>query len=76
MSYILTHDINTFVIYGITLAISSCHYDSLGLKFAGLFMDFSVFYVFIKIHEYANSIILHDYPKDQKAISMLYSETR
>ena len=32
MSFILTHDINIFVIYGIACAITSFHIDSFGLN--------------------------------------------
>ena len=54
-SFILTHDINIFVIYGISGAITSCHNDSFGLKFVWiLYLFFSHFNVLIKIHEYAN----------------------
>ena len=61
MRFILTDDINVFVIYGITGAITSSHNDSFGLKFVYLwilkpFLS-HCFNVFIKIHEYANSII-------------------
>ena len=45
--------------YAITDSITKCYNDSLGLKLAYLwvFNDFSViFYVFIKIREYANKI--------------------
>ena len=59
MSFILTIGINIFVIYGITGAITSCHNDSFFLP-ENLLMDFKAdFYtcIFIKIHEYANSII-------------------
>ena len=58
-SFILTHDINIFLIYGISGAITSCHNDSFGLKFVWILNPFfshfkSIFNVFIKIHEYAN----------------------
>ena len=56
MSFTLTIDINMSVIYGITGAITSCH--SFFLPENCLLMDFkAVFNIFIKIHEYANSII-------------------
>ena len=62
MSFILTIGINIFVIYGITGAITSCHNDSFFLPENCLLMDFkAVFNIFIKIHEYANSIICITY---------------
>ena len=57
MSFIVTHDINIFVINGITGAITCCHNDSFSLKFVYIWIlkPFSaIFNVFIKIHEYAN----------------------
>ena len=57
MSFILTHDIDIFVISGITGEITCCHNDSFRLKFVYIWIlkpFFSHFYVFIKIHEYAN----------------------
>ena len=54
-SFILTHDINIFLICGISGAITSCHNDSFGLKFVWILNPFSaIFNVIIKIHEYAN----------------------
>ena len=49
--------------YDITVSLTKCHNDSLGLK---LFMDFLtifsvIFNVFIKIHEYAKIIICATY---------------
>ena len=62
MSFILTIDISVFVIYGITDATISCHNDSFFLPENCLLMDFkNVFNIFIKIHEYANSIICITY---------------
>ena len=62
MSFILTIDINVFVIYGITDAITSCHNDSFFLPENCLLMDFkAVFNIFIKIHEYEKSILCITY---------------
>ena len=73
VSFILTHNIYIFVIYGITGAITSCHNDSFGPNFVyiGILKPFffsAIFYVFIKIHEYANSIICITYQR----INVLY----
>ena len=62
MNMLLTIGINIFVIYGITGAITSCHNDSVFPPENCLLMDFKVvFNIFIKIHEYANSIICITY---------------
>ena len=38
ISFILTHDINMFVIYGISGEITLCHNDSFGLKIVCLWI--------------------------------------
>ena len=48
MSFILFHDINIFVIYGITGAITSGHNDRFGQKFVYLWILKQFFQPFLK----------------------------
>ena len=67
MRFILTHDMNIFVIYCITGAKASCHNDSFGQQFVYLWILKPFFSaisnVFIKIHEYANYKICIPYQR-------------